>query len=550
MKYQLTEKRKKIAIIALILALIFTMLLGAFWIRRNNDDRSKALTANQVSVTFDKASYQLTSVGSELRVDVILEVLPTSNISAAAITVNYPTSVLTLNTTKTKSQAANAGDSCNFLDQTLSYSADETTGVVKLVKASYNDVVDLPKGKFCYGALFFTVKSTTASAALKFGGNATTLADWDIVGKSGRYQVLLGADAPVSAGTTTGTPKPNVNINFEKASIALGAVGSDLKMNVLFDAGTNMVVGGGITFNYPTNILEFNETKTKDQGANADATCTGLDQVLYVTADATAGSAKVVKITYKPEAELPKGNFCFATLFFKVKSLSTTASSAVAFSGDITSVKDWDIVTKAGRAAPVLGTSIKLTSGTTTITPVATGTPTSTVTTTPTATPSTTVTTTPTKTPTTTMTPVATASPTVTPSLGCSPPSIYSCQKIKTGTTCQFENKPDGSICKQDGTYGSCQQGSCNTAITPFITITPDCPRKPEGDADCNGIVNLDDFEIFRSEFVKIRRGEQDLNNIESDFNDDGFIDIEDFAIFRLTFVNENFTDSSQTATE
>jgi hypothetical protein len=519
--YQLTENRKKIAIIAAILALIFTIGLGAYWIKRSSDGRSKALTANQVQASFDQATYQLPAVGTEFKADVMLEVIPTNNVTAAAITLQYPTSVLTLNTLKTEKQAANASDQCNMLDQTITSSFDEGTGTVKLVKASYADDTKLPTGKFCFGTIFFTVKAAgTSTDVLKFSGDVTKLTDWDVVGKIGRYQVLLASPSALGTGGTTNGA--TVNVKFGALPASLPVIGQTFTLPVNFTI-SSPAVGGAITFTYPTTALEFDETQTETNAKAAADECGGLDQVILVSDDTATGVGKLVKLTYKADADLPSGTFCYAKLYFKVKA-AATAADTIKFSGSTTDVKDWDIVTKAGRATPTLGPAVALVGGT--VTPVATTT----------VMPSTTTN------PTTSTSPTTSVNPSLTPTpINCSnPPSIYSCQQLKTGS-CQVENKPDGSTCRVDTTAGVCQAGTCIPGSgTPTATPGNDCPRRPEGDANCDGFIKIDDFEQFRSEYIAFHRGLLNLYDVHADFNDDGFIDIEDFAIFRTSFLLEN----------
>jgi hypothetical protein len=67
-------------------------------------------------------------------------------------------------------------------------------------------------------------------------------------------------------------------------------------------------------------------------------------------------------------------------------------------------------------------------------------------------------------------------------------------------------------------------------AITNTPTPIPNCSLKSQGDADCNGIINLNDFEIFRKEFNKT------LQTLTSDFNNNGAVTLSDFEIWRSHF--------------
>lgn len=72
---------------------------------------------------------------------------------------------------------------------------------------------------------------------------------------------------------------------------------------------------------------------------------------------------------------------------------------------------------------------------------------------------------------------------------------------------------------------------------TPQPTITvgdqEDCPRKGEGDANCDGVVNLIDFEILRQEYL----GE--WSSTFADFNGDGEVSLIDAQIWTDTFLTE-----------
>lgn len=66
--------------------------------------------------------------------------------------------------------------------------------------------------------------------------------------------------------------------------------------------------------------------------------------------------------------------------------------------------------------------------------------------------------------------------------------------------------------------------------ITPSPTISPNCTRKVNGDADCNNIIDLIDFEIWRKEFTGA------LNTKNADFDSSGLINIIDFEAWRKGF--------------
>ncbi len=70
---------------------------------------------------------------------------------------------------------------------------------------------------------------------------------------------------------------------------------------------------------------------------------------------------------------------------------------------------------------------------------------------------------------------------------------------------------------------------------TPTRTPTPipsNCSTKSLGDADCNGLFNLVDFEIWRKEFTG------SLSTKTADFNNDNMVSIIDFEIWRKSAIH------------
>lgn len=144
--------------------------------------------------------------------------------------------------------------------------------------------------------------------------------------------------------------------------------------------------------------------------------------------------------------------------------------------------------------SPVTPTPTKTPTPKVTLTPVNTITPTATKTPTPTASATPRVTLSPTKTPTVTITTVATTTPTKTPT-----PKV-------------------------------------TTTVSP---TTVSCPRKPEGDADCNNSIDLMDFELFRQDYLNFRKGTLDITTAKADFNFDKSIDLLDFELFRQGYLKD-----------
>lgn len=76
---------------------------------------------------------------------------------------------------------------------------------------------------------------------------------------------------------------------------------------------------------------------------------------------------------------------------------------------------------------------------------------------------------------------------------------------------------------------------ACTSTLAPTSTPTNTpttvlCPRKSEGDADCNGRIDLVDYEIWRQEYYGT------LTTKTADFNGDGVVDMTDFAIWQAHY--------------
>jgi hypothetical protein len=89
------------------------------------------------------------------------------------------------------------------------------------------------------------------------------------------------------------------------------------------------------------------------------------------------------------------------------------------------------------------------------------------------------------------------------------------------------------------GGSGSMQENTLKPTNTTKPTKTPqytsgsasDCSRKSEGDANCDGVINVSDFSIWRKE--KHDQGADETQaNWKSDFNGDGLVKNDDFSIW------------------
>ena len=114
---------------------------------------------------------------------------------------------------------------------------------------------------------------------------------------------------------------------------------------------------------------------------------------------------------------------------------------------------------------------------------------------------------------------------------------IFNYQGNPTKAHAYFKNTNGEIIDQFDITSGTGSIGNGNPTPTPTSTgTTPgpvitstSCSTKSQGDADCNGTINLADFELFRKEFTGI------LASRNADFDSNGSVGISDFEIWRRT---------------
>lgn len=109
---------------------------------------------------------------------------------------------------------------------------------------------------------------------------------------------------------------------------------------------------------------------------------------------------------------------------------------------------------------------------------------------------------------------------------------------------CEATCKPpcsQGTTCVKKG-GSSCPPGAyCLMAeISPICvenTPTPipanTCPNRPQGDANCDGVINTPDYDIFKSKMSGIAYTGA---NYSADFNSDNAVNLLDYEIWRNTF--------------
>ena len=76
-------------------------------------------------------------------------------------------------------------------------------------------------------------------------------------------------------------------------------------------------------------------------------------------------------------------------------------------------------------------------------------------------------------------------------------------------------------------------------SVSPSTTPPPEvCPLKSQGDANCDNKVDLPDFFIWRSEFLKYSVSiVPPTGGWKSDFNNDSKVDLKDFFVWRKGFL-------------
>jgi hypothetical protein len=70
-----------------------------------------------------------------------------------------------------------------------------------------------------------------------------------------------------------------------------------------------------------------------------------------------------------------------------------------------------------------------------------------------------------------------------------------------------------------------CVNGACNTTVNP-------CPKRPQGDANCDQSINEGDFAVIK---LKMQGGTYAATNHSADFNSDGKVNLVDYEIWRNT---------------
>ncbi|HOY61377.1 MAG TPA: hypothetical protein PK045_02630, partial [Candidatus Woesebacteria bacterium] len=153
--------------------------------------------------------------------------------------------------------------------------------------------------------------------------------------------------------------------------------------------------------------------------------------------------------------------------------------------------------------------------------------------------------------------------PSPTPTTGTNPPNPPGgCSGSKPADKCEsktlFINAQcinnrwdwDEQSCNSAGRTESCggknyccpsTGGAWTTDMSKCPTTCTQCVGKPEakskGDADCSGVTNLNDFSIWRDEFITGALGVTAKNSWRADFDCNGKVSLNDFSIWRDNFI-------------
>lgn len=86
----------------------------------------------------------------------------------------------------------------------------------------------------------------------------------------------------------------------------------------------------------------------------------------------------------------------------------------------------------------------------------------------------------------------------------------------------------------------------------PIYTPTPNtsCPNRKVGDVNCDNLIDLVDFSVFREEYIAFRQSSGfDITQALSDFNKDQSIDLSDFELFRSAYIAQRTSTPIPTTT-
>lgn len=123
-------------------------------------------------------------------------------------------------------------------------------------------------------------------------------------------------------------------------------------------------------------------------------------------------------------------------------------------------------------------------------------------------------------------------------------PTKYKGVKLPDGVWGSFEDEYTAKcICGSSYHYNSkLQHWACGVDPGEPAATCTQCPglanAKGKGDADCSNSTTLNDFSVWRGEFLAGGLGATVKNNWRADFDCDGKVSLNDFSIWRPIFIN------------
>lgn len=83
--------------------------------------------------------------------------------------------------------------------------------------------------------------------------------------------------------------------------------------------------------------------------------------------------------------------------------------------------------------------------------------------------------------------------------------------------------------------YANGPSVTCGAVTAPTPTSAPTCPLKSQGDANCDGVVNSADYDIWKIEFLTAPNAE--IVATLADFNNDHVVNLLDFNIWKTKYI-------------
>jgi hypothetical protein len=180
---------KRVVIVSSVSILFMLCMLIALLATRTQPERIVASAGQKDEVVFSFAKKTLAIDDDDLTVDVMLNTKATKKVSAATITIKYPSDILRFDDSEDASAECAAGN--NKLDTVLSVDNNAQTGVVEITRTALLADEELPSGKFCFGTVSFTPVSRQADVTGKAITFDVQSAETLVVGPSVKYTATV-----------------------------------------------------------------------------------------------------------------------------------------------------------------------------------------------------------------------------------------------------------------------------------------------------------------------------------------------------------------------